>query len=65
MEMVTEEEVNPKPSLIILKLSLENFKSYGGTVELGPFHKVIWPTYFSDYHCDKQCCFNRIPGFSR
>ncbi|XP_063726991.1 structural maintenance of chromosomes protein 4-like [Symsagittifera roscoffensis] len=39
MEMVTEEEVNPKPRLIILKLSLENFKSYGGTVELGPFHK--------------------------
>ena len=37
---MTGETNEPKPRLIIRKLSLENFKSYGGTVELGPFHKV-------------------------
>ncbi|XP_075239015.1 structural maintenance of chromosomes protein 4-like [Convolutriloba macropyga] len=36
---MTGETNEPKPRLIIRKLSLENFKSYGGTVELGPFHK--------------------------
>jgi hypothetical protein len=32
----------PKPTqrLIIKKMVLENFKSYAGTVEIGPFHKV-------------------------
>ena len=33
-------ESAPNARLIIRKLSLENFKSYAGCVELGPFHKV-------------------------
>lgn len=28
-----------KPRLMIIKMVLENFKSYGGTKEIGPFHK--------------------------
>jgi recombinational DNA repair ATPase RecF len=28
-----------KPRLMILKMVLENFKSYGGVKEIGPFHK--------------------------
>ena len=27
------------PRLMILKLEVENFKSYGGVKEIGPFHK--------------------------
>lgn len=29
----------PKQRLIITKMVLENFKSYGGIQEIGPFHK--------------------------
>ena len=28
-----------RPRLMILKMVLENFKSYGGVKEIGPFHK--------------------------
>jgi hypothetical protein len=28
-----------KPRLMILKMQVENFKSYGGVKEIGPFHK--------------------------
>lgn len=28
-----------KPRLMILKMVLENFKSYGGVKDIGPFHK--------------------------
>lgn len=47
----------PKPTqrLIIKKMVLENFKSYAGTVEIGPFHKV---------RLTKQCeSYNR--GFTQ
>lgn len=40
----------PKPTqrLIIKKMMLENFKSYAGEVEIGPFHKVhIWIHMYS------------------
>lgn len=30
---------SPKPRLMIQSLVLENFKSYGGSVRIGPFHK--------------------------
>jgi len=29
----------PRSRLMILKMVLENFKSYGGVKEIGPFHK--------------------------
>jgi len=29
----------PRPRLMILKMEVENFKSYGGVKEIGPFHK--------------------------
>jgi len=28
--------------LIVKKITLENFKSYAGKTEIGPFHKVIF-----------------------
>ena len=30
-----------KPRLMILKMQVENFKSYGGVKEIGPFHKCF------------------------
>lgn len=30
-----------RPRLVISKMVLHNFKSYAGTVEIGPFHKVL------------------------
>lgn len=37
-----EEELEPpqEPRLMISKIVCENFKSYAGVKELGPFHKV-------------------------
>jgi structural maintenance of chromosome 4 len=29
----------PRSRLMILKMEVENFKSYGGVKEIGPFHK--------------------------
>lgn len=34
------------PRLIMTRMILENFKSYAGRIEIGPFHKVL----FSDYN---------------
>ena len=34
-------EEGTEPRLMISKIVCENFKSYAGTKELGPFHKVI------------------------
>ena len=31
---------DPEPRLMISKIVCENFKSYAGVKELGPFHKV-------------------------
>ena len=31
---------NNQPRLIITKIVMNNFKSYAGVVEIGPFHKV-------------------------
>jgi hypothetical protein len=40
-----------KPRLIIHKIVLENFKSYAGVKEIGPFHSVIrLTTFFSCSH---------------
>lgn len=33
-------EENLEPRLMITKIVCENFKSYAGVKELGPFHKV-------------------------
>lgn len=30
------------PRLMIKKIVAKNFKSYAGTIEIGPFHKVIF-----------------------
>lgn len=30
-----------KPRLMIMKMQVENFKSYGGVKEIGPFHKCF------------------------
>ena len=38
-EMPVVEATN-KPRPIITKMVLENFKSYAGVKEIGPFHKV-------------------------
>ena len=35
------EDNGAKPRLAIKKMVLENFKSYAGRVEIGPFHKVF------------------------
>ena len=34
------------PRLVIHKMVLNNFKSYAGRVEIGPFHKVSHKEYF-------------------
>jgi structural maintenance of chromosome 4 len=34
-----------KPRLIIQKLVLENFKSYAGVIEIGPFEKVLFTSF--------------------
>jgi len=34
-----EKKDGPRPRLVIQSLILDNFKSYGGTVKIGPFHK--------------------------
>lgn len=34
------QKVNTEDRLMISKIVCENFKSYAGTKELGPFHKV-------------------------
>ena len=34
-------EATVEPRLMITKIVCENFKSYAGVKELGPFHKVI------------------------
>lgn len=31
------------PRLMIVKIMAKNFKSYAGTIEIGPFHKVCLP----------------------
>ena len=40
MEQETQQENRPESRLIITKIVNENFKSYAGRQELGPFHKV-------------------------
>ncbi len=39
--METQEVMETEARLMISKIVCENFKSYAGTRELGPFHKVI------------------------
>jgi hypothetical protein len=49
--MLTVEEAPVVPTiktekfqrLVISKMVLINFKSYAGTIEIGPFHKVLFP----------------------
>ncbi len=36
------QKVNTEDRLMISKIVCENFKSYAGRKELGPFHKVSW-----------------------
>jgi structural maintenance of chromosome 4 len=38
---VTATTNTAKPRLMILKMQVENFKSYGGVKEIGPFHKCF------------------------
>eukprot|EP00929_Paragymnodinium_shiwhaense_P029191 TRINITY_DN16790_c0_g1_i1.p1 TRINITY_DN16790_c0_g1~~TRINITY_DN16790_c0_g1_i1.p1 ORF type:complete len:1458 (+),score=653.66 TRINITY_DN16790_c0_g1_i1:138-4511(+) len=39
LEVVVEEQEGPRKRLMIQKIVLENFKSYGGVKTIGPFHK--------------------------
>ena len=41
------EEKEPTPRLFIKKIVCENFKSYYGVKEIGPFHKVKKTLLFS------------------
>ena len=45
MEEKHEEPTGTIRRLMITKLVLENFKSYGGIKEIGPFHKVFEDLY--------------------
>ena len=53
---VLEKSANTSPEsefhdrLIMVKMVLENFKSYAGRVEIGPFHKVFSPSFPSKFH---------------
>ena len=38
--MLTHSENNNAARLVMSKMVLFNFKSYAGTIEIGPFHKV-------------------------
>lgn len=38
-KVTVESQSASKSRLMILKLTIENFKSYGGVKEIGPFHK--------------------------
>ena len=40
--------VPPANRLVIEKIVMENFKSYAGVREIGPFHKV---RFFDMFHC--------------
>ena len=40
MQKIKAERIVDNRRLIIHKITLENFKSYNGTREIGPFHKV-------------------------
>lgn len=37
------------PRLMIVKILVTNFKSYAGTIEIGPFHKVHHTACFSTW----------------
>lgn len=52
-EGVTAAPMPIPPRLLIKKLVCENFKSYAGIKELGPFHKVI-NTHVHYYECQKD-----------
>lgn len=63
----------PKPTqrLIIKKMVLENFKSYAGQVEIGPFHKVLLdahtPLVVHDFPADTYVVqkFSMVERFPR
>ncbi len=39
--LADDDVVKATPRLLITKMVLENFKSYAGVQEIGPFHKVL------------------------
>jgi hypothetical protein len=46
------EKLNEKPRLIINKIVMENFKSYYGVKEVGPFHESFTCNFFLKLrHC--------------
>jgi structural maintenance of chromosome 4 len=40
-KVMTDAVADPVPRLMIKKMVMENFKSYGGIREIGPFHKCF------------------------
>lgn len=42
-DMIAADDSHAVPRLIITRLVVENFKSYAGRHEIGPFHKVGRP----------------------
>ena len=49
-----------EPRLMITKIACENFKSYAGTQELGPFHKV--GRLVNPHVSDKHVCISFKTG---
>ena len=41
-DSVAPAQTEQEPRLMISKIVCDNFKSYAGVKELGPFHKVGW-----------------------
>lgn len=39
---IVSAENNPGPRMVIKNIVANNFKSYYGKVDIGPFHKVFW-----------------------
>ena len=61
MDIETTTAENNTSRLMITKIVNENFKSYAGIQELGPFHKVIEATVRSSWN--SSCNVNLITLF--
>lgn len=48
MQKIKAERIQGNRRLIIHKITLENFKSYSGIREIGPFHKVFYKLFLSN-----------------
>ena len=53
------------PRLMILKMVLENFKSYGGVKEIGPFHKCLSSVVGEEAACRFALTLDAAPTHCR